>query len=81
MYEVLRYPNNVDIKLFVLFPFRILETLSLLAEKIGCYKVNINCTREMMQFCEKLKLVYEPGENIMELKFPKNCDAINKSML
>ena len=63
----------------------IMETLALFAEKIGCYKINVSCSQDMVECCDKLKLVFEPGQNIMQLKFvTKQCECnslVNKSML
>lgn len=54
------------------FEVLLLETLSLLAERFGCYKVNMNCPIDLVELCEKLHIVYEKGQNIMEIKFPEN---------
>ena len=62
------------------------EALSVYAEKLGCYKVNLAAPLHAVARCEQLGLVHEPGQNVMVVPIPSNVDVAattvnNKSML
>ena len=65
--------------LFVVFS-RMLETLAILARKLGCYKTTLNCCKEIVPFCENLKFCAEASQNFMLKTFDLSpCETGNDS--
>lgn len=65
---------NINLLLFS----RIVVTVALLAEKLGCYKMTLNCKDKLIPFYESIGYVYEQGNgNAMNIRF-NSPDLANK---
>ncbi len=52
--------------------YRLVVTLSELAASVGCYKVTLNCTDEMVPYYGKFGFKAEPGDaNFLVLRVQK----------
>jgi len=50
--------------------FRIVVTVSLLAEELGCYKMSLDCKDKLIKFYESLGYVAIPGNsNSMTIRY------------
>ena len=47
------------------FSFSLLECLSNLSRKVGCYKTTLNCPEELASFCANMQFTEEAGQNFM----------------
>ncbi len=56
----------------ILVDFRIVATLIELGKKLGCYKITLNCTDQMMRFYDGLGFKAEEGNaNFLMIRVPK----------
>lgn len=52
------------------FSCRIVVTVALLAEKVGCYKMTLNCKDKLIPFYESIGYVHEKGNgNCMNIRY------------
>lgn len=58
---------------------RIVVTVALLAEKVGCYKMTLNCKDKLIPFYESIGYVYEKGNgNSMNIRY--NSTELNNKL-
>lgn len=66
------------ILLSLLLNSRIVVTVALLAEKVGCYKMTLNCKDKLIPFYESIGYVYEKGNgNCMNIRY-NSLELANK---
>lgn len=52
------------------FSFRIVVTVALLAESVGCYKMTLECKDSLIPFYKSLGYIFEPGNsNSMKMRY------------
>ena len=49
--------------------FRVVETLMLLAKKVGCYKISLECKDPLLSYYTQFGLKLEDGQNYLCKRF------------
>lgn len=61
----------IDLMLIHYFYNRIVQALIELGKSLGCYKITLNCTDQMIPFYERLGFVAEKGNaNFLVIRVP-----------
>lgn len=58
----------------------IVVTVSLLAQRLGCYKMSLDCKDKLIPFYKSIGYVLEPGNaNTMNIRYPSQHESITRN--
>lgn len=64
------FVNITNSNFIIIILFRVVVTVSLLAEHLGCYKMSLDCKDKLIKFYESLGYVLLPGNsNSMTIRY------------